>query len=186
MIFGHTVSHIKEVFLLFLIPVGGGIPAGVVVAHKFEFSVPLMMLLYLVSDIVQALIFEPITWIFGWLGSRIYWLGNFLKVLRASVVKSTGRYGVKPGPLTLILISFGVDPLTGRTAALIAGHGFLVGWTFAIIGDMFFFALIMASTLWLSNILGDGTWAALIVMLAMFCGPALVRGVRRILGASRD
>jgi hypothetical protein len=76
------------------------------------------------------------------------------------------------------MIAFGVDPITGRAATVAAGHGFLSGWTLAIIGDMFFFLVLMSSTLWLNNILGDGTWTAIIVMVGMMVLPGLIRRVR--------
>ncbi len=75
----------------------------------------------------------------------------------------------------LIMIAFGVDPMTGRAAALAQGHGFITGWAVAIAGDMIFFSLIMASTLWLNDYLGDGTWAAVIIMMLMLVIPPLIR-----------
>lgn len=171
--------RVKEVFLLFLIPVGGGIPAGVVLGHKYGFAWPIMTGLYFVSDVVLAFLFEPLTWFFKFLAKRFGFVDRFLLTLRQSMLHTTARYGVKPGPLTLVMISFGVDPMTGRTAALMAGHGFIAGWAIAIAGDLIFFTVIMTSTLWLNSMLGDGTWAAVIVMLGMVFGPSLVRKIRR-------
>lgn len=80
--------------------------------------------------------------------------------------------------MALIGISFSVDPMTGRAVAKAAGHGFLSGWAIAICGDMFFFLVIMSSTLWLSHVLGDGTAAVIIVMLAMIFGPSIFRKIK--------
>jgi hypothetical protein len=44
--------------------------------------------------------------------------------------------------------------MTGRAAAKAAGHGFLPGWAIAITGDMIYFVVLMASTLWL-----QASWA---------------------------
>jgi len=55
------------------------------------------------------------------------------------------------------------------------GHGFFAGWAIAITGDMFYFALIMVSTLWLNSILGNGTWTTIIIMAGMFILPELIK-----------
>lgn len=117
-------------------------------------------------------------------GKKFGRLGRFQQAFKASMLKTTSKYGVNPGPFTLILISFGVDPMTGRTAALFAGHGFVTGWILAITGDMFFFWLIMGSTLWLNSILGNGTWTAIIIMVLMFVGPGLFRRIKSFFGKS--
>jgi hypothetical protein len=79
------------------------------------------------------------------------------------------------GPLGLIVLSFTVDPNTGRAAAAAAGHGPVVGWTLAIIGDMFYFAVLMASTLWLSEALGNQQTTVGLVLLGMFVIQHLVQ-----------
>lgn len=167
-----------DVFVVFMIPFGGGIPAGVVLGHSRGLGWPLMTLVYICSDIVLAIIFDSLIYSLKYLSRRYTLLLKMGIALRLSVAQTTARFGAAPGPLSLILISFGVDPMTGRLAGLFVGHGFLLGWTFAIIGDLFFFWIIMASTLLLNNILGDGTLAAIIIMVAMFAVPAGFRRVR--------
>jgi hypothetical protein len=88
------------------------------------------------------------------------------------------HYGNRTGPLALVLISFGVDPMTGRAAARSAGHGFVTGWLIAITGDMFFFSLLMISTLWLNNILGDGTLTMFIILGVMIGWPYVFRKIK--------
>ncbi|MCC6173965.1 MAG: hypothetical protein IT305_01570 [Chloroflexi bacterium] len=142
-------------FLLFLIPIGGGIPLGVLMARDAGVSPPVMALMYLVSDIFMAVTHEPFFWLLGWLASLIPVLGKIRDFLR----KSTNRAGLQGeggrGPLGLILFSFTVDPISGRGAAAAAGHGFVTGWTFAILGDMLYFGVLMVATIWLSGIFGD-------------------------------
>src|SRR5262249_58929103 len=55
-------------FLLFCVPIGGGIPAGVLMARNAGLSPPAMAGLYFFSDIVLAFTFEPILLVFTWLG----------------------------------------------------------------------------------------------------------------------
>jgi len=56
----HPASIMLSVQKLFLIPVGGGIPAGVLLAHSKGLAWPITAGLYLVSDVVLAIAFEPI------------------------------------------------------------------------------------------------------------------------------
>ena len=170
-----SINDAWDVFILFMIPIGGGIPAGVLLAQSRKIPWPTMFGLYFVSDVVLAFLFEPITWLIKRAAKHSPFLTRFLAHMKFSIQKTVERFGVNPGPLTLILISFGVDPMTGRSAALYAGHGFITGWAVAIVGDLIFFGAIMASTLWLNSVLGDGTWTAILIMLAMFTIPPLVR-----------
>jgi hypothetical protein len=136
-----------------------------------------MTVLYFISDVILACIFEP-----AMLAMKKS--GFFTKVAEAykkSLHKTVLKTGVRPTPLSLILISFGADPMTGRAAAAAAGHGFVSGWTLAITGDMFCFALVMVSTLWLSDVLGDGTWTVVLITVVMLGAPPLFRRLRKML-----
>ena len=168
----------SDVLWLFLIPIGGGIPGGVVLGNKIGMSWSVMTLLYLVSDIILAVVFEPLMYLFLHLGRHSPVVTKIRFAFRETVQKTTARFGTKLGPLTLVMISFGVDPMTGRAATATAGHGFIYGWTLAITGDLFYFGLIMVSTLWLNNILGNGTAATIIILILMFAGPPLFRKVK--------
>ena len=164
-----------EVFVLFLIPVGGGIPGGVVLGHARGLGWPVLLGLYFVSDVVLALVFEPVLVGLRHFARHSPRLQNVFAAYRVIVQKQIERLGVRPSPLKLIWVSFGIDPMTGRAAALAAGYGFVGGWLIAIAGDLIFFSVLMASTLWLNNVLGDGTWASVVILVLMFGVPALVR-----------
>lgn len=168
----------REVLTFFLIPIGGGIPAGVVLAKKYEILWPVTAGLYFISDLVLACVFEPIMLWFIRAAKTSNKLTQFLEHYKQTLAKTGVNIAPSLGPMALIGISFGVDPMTGRAVAKAAGHGFISGWAIAICGDMFFFLIIMSSTLWLSDVLGDGTMAVLIVMLAMIFGPSVFRRVK--------
>lgn len=178
------ISNAWEVFVLFSIPIGGGIPAGVVLAKARGIEWPVMLVLYFISDIALACVFEPLVLLITYAGKHYPAVARFNEAVKKSTHKTISKYGIKPGPITLVTIAFGVDPMTGRTAALTAGHGFISGWALAILGDMLFFTLLMGSTLWLNNILGDGTWTAIIIMVAMMVVPSLIRRFRTWRGIS--
>ena len=165
--------------MLFLIPVGGGIPGGVLLARTRNIAWPVTSLLYLISDVILALVFEPVMLMVIALAKRSAFISKLREGFKKYTKKTTAVYGSKLGPLALIMLAFGVDPMTGRAAAVASGHGFFMGWTLAITGDMFYFGLIMASTLWLNNILGDGTWTTVIMLVLMMGVPYLMRRFRK-------
>lgn len=169
------------VLKLFIIPVGGGIPAGVMLAHAKGLAWPITSGIYLVSDLVLAIVFEPVLRMFTLLFGKISFLKRFSLAFKAAMARSTEQFsGTGAGPFALVMIAFGVDPMTGRATALAAGHGFVAGWAFAIAGDMLYFAVIAITTLRLNAYIRDPNTTMLIVLAAMFLVPMLVRSVRRM------
>lgn len=163
-----------DVFLLFIVPFGFGMPAGIILGHSRNVPWFEMMFLYFLSDCLLAVVFDPIM-------HAVRKSPAFERIpakFKTDYIKNMERFGFKPNAFSLIVFTFGSDPMTGRVATHIAGHGFFSGWTLAIIGDMFFFAVVMVSTLWLNHILGDGTLAAVIIMVILLGVPALWRRLR--------
>jgi hypothetical protein len=171
-------SAYGQVLRLFLIPIGGGIPGGVLLARDLGLLWPTMVVLYFVSDVILACVFEPILELILWLGKDSQGFQKFRVALKEALKKTTAHYGTRLGPLALITIAFGCDPMTGRAVTRMVGHGFILGWLLAIAGDMLYFGLLMVSTLWLDGILGDGTQTTLIILALMFFGPLLYRKLR--------
>ncbi len=171
-------DKVWQIFLLFAVPVGGGIPAGVLLAQKYGLGWVPMAALYFVSDVALAILFEPTLRLFSYLSRWSLFLRNFIHILKLATNRTISRYGEKPGITLLVGIAFGVDPMTGRAAALAAGHNFISGWAIAIAGDMIFFAMIAVSTIYLNDILGDGTWTAIIILALMFIIPTIMRKIR--------
>ena len=173
-----SFSNAWDVFLLFAIPIGGGIPAGVILAKRHGLSVLAMIVLYFFSDVALACVLEPIIWLMILAGKKYLFFAKLNEAFRKTTNKTIEKYGIRPSLLTLVMVSFGVDPMTGRAAALAAGHHFVSGWALAIAGDMIFFTVIMVSTLFLNSILGDGTWTAVIIMVLMMVVPGVVRKMK--------
>lgn len=63
-------------FLLFLVPIGGGIPLGVLMARDAGVSPPVMALMYFVSESLMAVVHEPFLMLLGWLAGLIPSLGK--------------------------------------------------------------------------------------------------------------
>ena len=171
-------SSAWDVLKLFVIPVGGGIPAGVLLARTRGFQWPMMIVLYFISDVILACVFEPMMIGLGRVAQRSVALSRMGAAFKKSVEKTTSSYGPHLGPFSLILVSFGVDPMTGRMAAAFAGHGFITGWIIAIIGDLFYFAVLMVSTLSVDHVVGDETKTTLIILVGMFFLPVIIRKIR--------
>jgi hypothetical protein len=172
------------VLLLFLLPVGGGIPAGVLLARSSGLAWPVTAGLYLVSDLLLALAFEPILRLLMAVASRVPWLKRFSMAMKAALARSDAHFsGTGAGPMTLILIAFGVDPMTGRASAHAAGHGFLMGWAFAIAGDMLYYGVIALTTLRLNAYVRNPNITVWLVLGLMIVIPMLVRAWRSRKGA---
>lgn len=170
-------------FLLFCVPIGGGIPAGVLMARAAGVSPPMMAVLYALSDVVLAFTFEPVLVVLRWTGRFVPPLGRLARAVGRLATRIGAESRGARGPLGLVLVSFGVDPMTGRAAAAVAGHGFVQGWAIAIAGDLLYFAVLMASTLWLRSVLGDERTTIGAVLLLMLVLPSLMRRLLRRAGA---
>jgi uncharacterized membrane protein len=174
----HSFKDHWDVLLIFTIPFGGGIPGGVMLAQSRGLPWPIMMILYFISDVMLACAFEPAMHLFIKLGKRIQVFQKFSAIMRLTIQKTIEHYGHSSGIFALIMIAFGVDPMTGRAVAMAAGHGMIVGWMIAIAGDMMYFSLLMISTLWLKSVIGDGTWTMLIIFALMMILPNLFRKIQ--------
>lgn len=168
-----------SVLLLFLIPVGGGIPAGVLLARAHHLAWPVTAGLYCVSDILLAFLFEPVLRLLMLAGKRVRFIAIMGEAMKLATSRATAHYG-GAGPVALILVAFGVDPMTGRAAAAAAGHGFVAGWAIAIAGDMLYFGVVMAATLRLNAALGSPNRTMFIILAAMFLLPVLIRRLKRL------
>jgi hypothetical protein len=176
------------VFLVFVTQIGAGIPLGVIMGRNAGISPLLMAGLYLASDVVLAVTMEPLLALLRWLGKRVAFLGRLgNRLARFSGAAGLQGGGVR-GPLGLILFSFSVSPTAGRAASEAAGHGFFSGWTLAILGDMGYFLLIMASTLWVSSVFGDDRLTIGAVLIGAWILPMVIRRLRRSVapGVSRQ
>ncbi len=167
------------VLMLFLLPVGGGIPAGVLLARAHGLGWPVTALLYFVSDVILAIVFEPILRLLVALATRVASLRRFGAAMKMAMDQSIALYGgAGAGPFALVLIAFGVDPMTGRASAMAAGHGFVAGWAFAIAGDMLYYAVIAVITLRLNTYIHSPQTTVFIMLAAMVLVPILVRRLR--------
>jgi len=172
-------AGVAGVLLMFVLPLAAGIPFGVVMARDAGLSPLTTAGLYLGSDLLLAVTAEPLLVLLRWAGKRVAFLGQLGHVF-ARATQSVGlSEGRVHGPLGLILFSFSISPTTGRAAAAAAGHGFVSGWTLAIIGDMLFFGMLMATTLWITSVFGDSRQTVGAIAIGAWVLPLVIRRLRR-------
>ena len=162
------------VLLLFCIPGGMGIPPGVLLGNHGGLGPIVMSVLYFASDVVLASVFEPMLVILAVLARRLPFLSRAGKALLAAITR-TMPAGSASAPLGIGLTAFGAGLPFGRALAAAAGFGLVSSWLFTIAGDMAYFGLGMASTLWFDNLLGDPRMAALAGLAVMFVVPVMIR-----------
>lgn len=167
------------VLLLFLVPVGGGIPAGVLLARSKGLGWPVTAGLYLASDLILAVAFEPVLRLLAALVRRIRRLDRFRAAWHLAMARSAATWNAPgAGPMALVLIAFGVDPMTGRASALAAGYGPVAGWAVAITGDMLYFAVVAAATVRLNAWTKHPEATVAAILAGMMVLPILVRRLR--------
>ena len=79
--------------LLFLVPIGGGIPAGVLLAHGTGIGWLTAGALYFVSDVILAFTFEPLLRLLVALGKKNPFFVRFSEAMKQSMARSAARYG---------------------------------------------------------------------------------------------
>jgi hypothetical protein len=163
--------------LLFCIPGGLGIPPGVLLGARDGLGPLRMTALYLVSDVVLAALFEPMLRALAMASRRVPALARAGDALLVALGR-TMPAGSVAGPAGVALTGFGAGLPFGRAVAAGAGYGPGRGWGLTIAGDLVYFWLGMASTLWVQNLVGDPRTAALAALALMLALSFAIRRVR--------
>ena len=166
------------VLLLFCIPGGAGIPPGVLLGHRDGLGVVVMTVLYFLSDVVLALFFEPMLQVLAVVARRVPAVERMARAVLAVVMRTMPRDSMA-GPTGVVLTGFGAGLPFGRALASAAGYGLAGGWLLTICGDMLYYLIGMASTLWFDGMIGDQRVAALAGLVVMLVVPGLLRRLRR-------
>ena len=166
------------VLLLFCIPLGIGIPPGVLLGQRDGLGAVVMLVLYVLSDVIMATVFEPMLRTLGFASRRVPALGRALRVMLFAIER-TMPAGSLAGPTGIVVTGFGAGLPFGRAIAWAAGYGLVVSWLLSIAGDTLYYTLGMASTLWFNGVFGDPRMAAIGGLVVMLIVPMLVRRLRR-------
>jgi uncharacterized membrane protein len=89
----NSLSNAWGVLTLFLIPIGGGIPAGVLLARSRNLQWPAMIILYFISDVILAFLFEPLMLLIIAAGKRSSFFARLTEAFKKSMKKTTSLYG---------------------------------------------------------------------------------------------
>jgi hypothetical protein len=163
------------VFLIFLLPWGPGAPAGIVLARREGLSPLLILGLYALSDVVTAVVLEPIVHLIRQYGGRTGLGRRLLSGLaRVGTVTrlTSGRLGL---PLGLATFTFVTDFFTASITSTALPLGRILAWACIIIGDVAWFVIILLASLGIAAFLSDDRLlfaATLVIGLAL---PPLVR-----------
>jgi len=172
-----TSSGPVGVFVIFLIPWGPGAPAGIVLAHREGLSPALILLLYVLSDVVTAIILEPLVRLLRSRGSRSRFgsmvLDSFNRLGSITRVTS-GRFGL---PLGLFTFTFATDFFTASVVSTGISMGRILAWACIICGDVAWFVIILLATLGIASFLSDDRILFVATLLLGFALPPLMRRI---------
>jgi hypothetical protein len=165
-------------FLLFVIPTGAGIPAGVLLGQRVGLTAAAMSGLYVASGLLRATLFEPF---FRWVarqrheGGRVSRLRDAARELlaRHAMLKRAMRGAWAP-----LIFGYNIDPMAGRVAAAAVGMGWLGGWALALIADFAYFVSTAVPTIWLQRVVGN-EWITMLIFFVLSAAiPMLWRRLR--------
>ena len=153
-------------FLLFVIPTGAGIPAGVLLGHRIGLGAASMSGLYVGSGLLRAALFEPA---FRWAERRRHadgWLDRWRDRGHAVLARHPMLGRALRGAWAPLVVSYNLDPMAGRVAAAAVGMGWLRGWGLALLADFVYFVSTAVPTLWLQRIFGN-EWLSLLLFIVL-------------------
>jgi hypothetical protein len=148
------------VLILFCVPMGVGVPPGVLLAKQAGIGPAMTTNLYLLSDVLMAFVFEPMLRLLAAAARRRPRLARLRDAYGLALARMTPRGGLA-GPGGVVLTGFGMGLPFGRALAALAGYGLVTGWLLTIAGDSIFFLIGLVSTLWFGGMFGDQRMAAL-------------------------
>lgn len=163
-------------FWLFLLPIGPGTTAGILVGKNGGLGPLAIAGLYFASDVVTALYLDPLIRLIARVGSRYAWARNIGEQLKAMALRThlgSGWLGQLSG---LALLSLGGGLATGAMGLSGTSLARPLGWVGVIAGDMLYFGLLLAAALGLSSVLPDDRLVFVAILaLTMLAGPTVRR-----------
>jgi len=172
------------VFALFWMPVGPGIPAGVLLAQHLRVAPVVTFGLYALSDLLAMIILHPLYSLLRAQGRRnatVRKIGQ--RVLRVAMIGTrrptaeevrAGRLG--PALFRIATVGFGVDIYTAGALATGLPIPRLPGWAAALAGDLVWFALLLGSSVAAAQVF-DERGVMVVVLVVTVLGPWLARRI---------
>jgi hypothetical protein len=176
------------VFALFWLPVGPGVPAGVLLARHAGINPAMTFSLYFLSDLLGACICHPWFSIMRRAGGRVPLLASLGQRLMRLATLGTGisleamadqAPGGTRGSLPLLFrigtVGFGVDVYTAGMLAVGLPVRRIPGWLAAIAGDLVWFSILLATSIATAAVTGDDRVTAAVMVVVMIAVPPLAR-----------
>lgn len=171
-------AGVLATFLLFAIPTGAGIPAGVLLGQRTGLTAVAMSGLYVGSGLLRAVLFEPLV---RWTARRGRDGGRITRLrdgLRAAIARHPGMSRALRGAWAPVVVSYNLDPMAGRVAAAGAGIGWLRAWVLSLLADFAYFVSTAVPTLWIQRWVGSAWITLLLLVLLSTAVPLLWRRLR--------
>lgn len=164
-----------QVLLVFLLPWGPGAVAGILLARKYALSAGMTIALYVLSDIITAIILEPLVQQLRTRGERskigrtilqsVGRVGSFTQV-------TSGRFGL---PLGLFIFTFATDFFTAAIVSTGLAIQRVIAWIAIIVGDVVWFLILFLATIGIASFLSDDRIIFIATMVLGFALPPLMR-----------
>jgi len=90
-------------------------------------------------------------------------------------VRASTPGNVAPALSRIATVGFGVDVYTAGMLATGLPESRLLGWTWAITGDLVWFALLLGTSLLAARVVDDDRFIAIVIVVAMIVIPRLAR-----------
>jgi hypothetical protein len=163
--------------ILFCVPGGFGVPPGVLLAKQGGLGPAMTTTVYFLSDVLMALVFEPMLRGLAALARRRQRLVRVRDAYAVALGRMMPR-GNLAGPGGVVLTGFGLGLPFGRALAALAGYGIVAGWLLTMAGDMLYFVIGLVSTLLFGGLFGDQRMAALAGIAVMVLVAFAVHRIR--------
>lgn len=171
------------VFLLFWAPVGPGIPAGVLLARHLRVPPPVTFGLYTLSDTLAVLILHPV---YSWLRTHgrnnptIRRIGQRVLAFAMMGTRRPTPEEVREGRLAPILfriatVGFGIDIYTAGALASGLPIPRLPGWLAALVGDLLWFAVLLAFSVLAAEVIDDDRVVSVVVIAVALLAQPIAR-----------
>jgi hypothetical protein len=165
------------VLMLFCVPGGVGVPPGVLLAKQGGLGPAMTTVLYFLSDVLMACVFEPALRALAAVARRRQRLDRLRDAYAQALARMMPR-GSLAGPGGIVLTGFGMGLPFGRALSALAGYGLVAGWLLTMAGDMLYFLIGLVSTLWFGGMFGDQRMAALAGIAVMILVAVAVHRLR--------
>jgi hypothetical protein len=162
-------------FLIFMVPIGPGKPAGILLGREAGLG-PLEILgLYAAKDVLTGLYLEPLLRLIARHGSRFAWARSAGEQITAIATRTHLGSGRLAQAISVGLVALGAGFMTGAAALPCARLPRPLGWLSVILGDLTWFSVMLAAAIGLTSIIPDNRMVFVALLLMALLSRPLTR-----------